>query len=133
MYMLDTNICIYIVKKKPISVFQKFESLPIGSVAMSLVTYGELEFGALRSNNAKKALDILDELAAYIPVLPMPIEAAKEYADIRANLSAKGMPIGNNDLWIAAHSRALGHTLVTNNVKEFERVENLKLDNWVLE
>lgn len=133
MYMLDTNICIYIIKKKPLSVFQKFESLPVGSVSMSLVTYGELEFGALRSNNAKKALDILDELSAYIPVLPMPVDAAKEYADIRANLSANGLPIGNNDLWIAAHSRTLGHTLVTNNVREFERVENLKLDNWVLE
>ena len=100
---------------------------------MSLVTYGELELGALRSNNAKKALAILDELAAYIPVLPMPTDTAKEYADIRANLSAKGMPIGNNYLWIAAHTRALGHTLVTNNLKEFGRVENLKLDNWVLE
>lgn len=133
MHMLDTNICIYIIKKKPISVFQKFESLSVGSVAMSLVTYGELEFGALRSNNAKKALAILDELAAYIPVRPMPIDTAKEYADIRANLSAKGMPIGNNDLWIAAHTRALGHTLITNNLKEFGRVENLKLDNWVLE
>ncbi|MDA0694641.1 MAG: type II toxin-antitoxin system VapC family toxin [Proteobacteria bacterium] len=133
MHMLDTNICIYIIKKKPISVFQKFESLSVGSVAMSLVTYGELELGALRSNNAKKALAILDELAAYIPVLPMPTDTAKEYADIRANLSAKGMPIGNNDLWIAAHTRALGHTLVTNNLKEFGRVENLKLDNWVLE
>ena len=131
MYMLDTNICIYIIKKKPISVLQKFESLPLGSVAMSLVTYGELEFGALRSNNSKRALDILDEIAAYIPVLPMPIDAAKEYADIRANLSAKGTPIGNNDLWIAAHARSLGHTLITNNVREFERVENLKLENWV--
>lgn len=133
MYMLDTNICIYIIKKKPISVFQKFESLPVGAVAMSLVTYGELEFGALRSNSAKKALDILDELTAYIPVLPMPIDVAKDYADIRATLSAKGMPIGNNDLWIAAHARALDHTLISNNVKEFERVDNLKLDNWVME
>jgi tRNA(fMet)-specific endonuclease VapC len=132
MYMLDTNICIYIIKKQPISVLQRFESLALGSVAMSLVTYGELRFGALRSDNAKKALDILDEIAAYIPVLPMSFEAAKEYADIRVNLNAKGMPIGNNDLWIAAHARALGHTLVTNNVREFERVENLKLDNWVL-
>ena len=131
MYMLDTNICIYIIKKKPISVLQKFESLPLGSVAMSLVTYGELEFGALRSNNSKRALDILDEIAAYIPVLPMPIDAAKENADIRANLSAKGTPIDNNDLWIAAHARSLGHTLVSNNVREFERVENLKLENWV--
>jgi tRNA(fMet)-specific endonuclease VapC len=131
MYMLDTNICIYIIKKQPVSVFQRFQALPVGSVSMSLVSYGELEFGALRSNNSKKALDILDELAAYIPVLSMPMEVAKEYADIRADLAAKGMLIGNNDLWISAHARALGHTLVTNNVKEFERVEGLKLENWI--
>jgi tRNA(fMet)-specific endonuclease VapC len=131
MYVLDTNICIYIIKKKPITVLQRFESLPVGSVAMSLVTYGELKFGALRSNNSKRALEILDEISAYIPVLPMPLEAAAEYADIRADLSVKGTLIGNNDLWIASHARALGHTLVTNNVKEFERVENLELENWV--
>ena len=132
-YMLDTDICIYIIKQKPISVFQKFEALSVGSVAMSLVTYGELQFGALRSNHAKKALDILDELAAYIPVSAMPIDTAKEYADIRANLTARGMLIGNNDLWIAAHARILGLTLVTNNFKEFTRVENLTLENWVLD
>ena len=133
LYMLDTKICIYIMKQKPISVFKKFESLTIGTVGMSLVTYGELQFGALRSNNARKALDILDELAAYIPVQSMPTAVAAEYAEIRADLSAKGMLIGNNDLWIAAHARALDLTLVTNNAKEFGRVENLKLDNWVLE
>ena len=132
-YMLDTDICIYIIKQKPISVFQKFEALSVGSVAMSLVTYGELQFGALRSNHAKKALDILDELAAYIPISAMPIDTAKEYADIRANLTARGTLIGNNDLWIAAHARILGLTLVTNNLKEFTRVENLTLENWVLD
>ena len=131
MYMLDTNICIYIIKKQPISVLQKFESLAVGSVHMSLITYGELEYGALRSNNSKKAQDILDELAAYIPVLSVPLGVAKEYADIRAKLAVKGTPIGNNDLWIAAHARGLGYTLVTNNVKEFERVDGLKLENWV--
>ena len=82
--------------------------------------------------------DILDRKDHRIFIVVGPcsihdVDAAKEYAEIRANLSAKGLPIGNNDLWIAAHSRALGHTLVTNNVREFERVENLKLDNWVLE
>ena len=131
MYVLDTNICIYIVKKKPISVLQKFEHLEVGSVGMSLVTYGELEYGALRSNNSQRALDILDELVSYIPVLSMEQDVAKEYALIRADLAAKGTPIGNNDLWIAAHVRYLGHTLVTNNTKEFERVENLALEIWV--
>ena len=131
MYMLDTNICIYIIKKKPVVVFEKFEQLPIGSVAMSLITYGELEYGALRSNNSEKALNVLEELVNYIPVLPSGIEVAKEYAGIRADLASKGTPIGNNDLWIAAHARSLGHTLVSNNIKEFERVENLQLENWL--
>lgn len=131
MYMLGTNICIYIIKQKPITVLEKFESLPVGSVAMSLVTYGELKFEALRSNNSKRALEILDEIATYIPVLPMPLETSTEYADIRAYLSTKGTPIGNNDLWTAAHARALGHRLVTNKVKEFEHVASLELENWV--
>lgn len=131
MYMLDTNICIYIIKKQPVSVLEKFEQLPLGSVSMSLVTYGELEYGALRSNNSEKALNILEELINYIPVLPIQPDVAKHYAEIRADLATKGTPIGNNDLWIAAHARALGHILVSNNIKEFERVENLKFENWV--
>lgn len=131
MYMLDTNICIYIIKKQPASVLERFEQLPLGSVSMSLVTYGELEYGALRSNNLVKALNILEELVNYIPVLPIQQDVAKHYAEIRTDLANKGTPIGNNDLWIAAHTRALGHTLVSNNIKEFERVEKLKFENWV--
>ena len=131
MYMLDTNICIYIIKQQPKSVLEKFESLSVGSVAMSLVTLGELEYGALRSNNSEKAMGILEELVNYIPVLPMSESVAKEYADIRADLAAKGTQIGNNDIWIAAHARDLGCTLITNNLKEFERVSDLQIDNWV--
>ncbi|WP_029408430.1 type II toxin-antitoxin system VapC family toxin [Thiomicrorhabdus sp. Milos-T2] len=131
MYILDTNICIYIIKKKPPGVFKKFEQLPIGSVSMSLITYGELEYGALRSNNSEKALNVLEELANYIPILLAGVDVAKEYASIRADLASKGTLIGNNDLWIAAHARSLGYTLVSNNIKEFERVEHLQLENWV--
>lgn len=131
MYLLDTNICIYIIKQKPPSVLAKFQSLQIGSVAMSMVTFGELQYSALRSNNAQKALDILQELKAYIPVLAMSDTVADEYADIRANLAKNGQMIGNNDLWIAAHARDMGHTLVSNNIKKFKRVENLALENWV--
>ena len=119
------------MKQRPVSVLRKFESLPIGSVGMSLITYGELEFGALRSQNSQKAMAILDELKVYIPPLPIPVDTAKEYGDIRAALTAKGTPIGNNDLWIAAHARVLDHTLVSNNVREFARVEKLKVENWV--
>ena len=98
---------------------------------MSMVTYGELQYGALRSNNSQKALDILQELKAYIPVLAMAETVANEYADIRATLSKKGQLIGNNDLWIAAHARALGHTLVSNNINEFERVDKMALERWI--
>jgi tRNA(fMet)-specific endonuclease VapC len=77
-----------------------------------------------------KARAVLEELANYIPVLPMSEDTAKDYADIRADLAEKGTPIGNNDLWIAAHARTLGCTLVTNNLKEFERVSGLQLENW---
>lgn len=131
MYMLDTNICIYIIKKRPTSVLQRFEKLSVGSVCMSLVTFSELEYGASKSNNSTKAMNVLEELANYIPVVPMGTDVAKHYGDIRAVLEAKGTPIGNNDLWIAAHARSLGHTLVSNNIKEFKRVENLELENWV--
>ena len=92
------------MKQRLMSVLKKFESLPIGSVGMSVITYGELEFGALRSNNSSKAKVILDELKAYIPPLALPIETARKYGDIRAAPSAKGTLIGNNDLWIAADS-----------------------------
>jgi tRNA(fMet)-specific endonuclease VapC len=114
-----------------LAVLERFEKMPIGEAGISLITYGELEFGALKSQQSQKALAILDELVAYLPVLPMENEVATHYADIRANLEARGRPIGNNDLWIAAHARALDITLVSNNIKEFERVENLKLENWV--
>jgi len=131
MYMLDTNICIYIIKSQPPSVLDKFKQKAIGSVTMSLITYGELEYGALRSNNSTKALGILQELKNYIPVLSADESVAEHYADIRADLAAKGTPIGNNDLWIAAHARASQHILVSNNISEFNRVENLQLENWV--
>jgi tRNA(fMet)-specific endonuclease VapC len=131
MYVLDTNICICLIKKQPESIRKKFESLAIGSVSMSLITYGELKYGALRSNNFSKAIAVLDRLTSYIPVLSMHQDVALEYADIRADLANKGTPIGNNDLWIAAHARSSRHTLVTNNLKEFTRVTGLELENWV--
>lgn len=131
MYMLDTNICIYIIKKQPPAVLAKFEQLPIGSVCMSLITFGELDYGALKSNDTQKAQGVLEELEQYIPVLPIEPAAAKHYADIRHDLAIQGAPIGNNDLWIAAHARSLGHTLVSKNLKEFNRVKGLALENWL--
>lgn len=131
MFLLDTNICIYIMKKQPASVMARFEQLQVGEVAMSLVTYCELEYGALRSQNAEKAKQLLNKISHFIPVLAMEQSVSEHYADIRTDLAAKGKPIGNNDLWIAAHARSLNAILVSNNIKEFERVVGLELENWV--
>jgi tRNA(fMet)-specific endonuclease VapC len=129
-YILDTNICIYIAKKRPPEVLEKFSTLQVGSVGMSLVTYGELLYGACRSQQPEKANNILDELVELIPVQPIEETVARYYAEIRADLFAKGSSIGNNDLWIAAHACALRKTLVTNNLKEFSRVQGLAVENW---
>jgi tRNA(fMet)-specific endonuclease VapC len=130
-YLLDTNICIYIAKQKPLHVAKKFSELTIGEVGMSIITYGELLFGAQKSHHPKKALVTLENLATLIAPLPMPLEAAKHYGDIRSALERKGKIIGANDLWIAAHALALDVTIVTNNEKEFSRVKGIKVENWV--
>lgn len=129
-YLLDTNICIYIAKKKPLAVSQKLEKMKVGEVAMSAITYGELLFGAEKSQHVEKTKKILEELTTLIPPLELTLKASEHYAHIRALLEAKGKPIGNNDLWIASHALALNTTLVTNNMKEFSRVPYLKLENW---
>jgi len=131
-YILDTNICIYIAKQKPVEVLKKFEQLEVGEVGMSMVTYAELFYGVKRSQHHKKSLAQLKQLVGLIPVQTLQHEVAEHYADIRAALSQKGCIIGNNDLWIAAHARALNKVLVSNNLKEFERVADLKLENWVI-
>jgi tRNA(fMet)-specific endonuclease VapC len=130
-YLLDTNICIYIAKQRPPSVAQRFEKLAAGSVGMSVVTWGELCFGAEKSQQRAQALDTLERLQALIPVIALDDSSGVTYGAIRAHLERAGTPIGNNDLWIAAHALALKVTLVSNNLREFERVPKLKLDNWV--
>ncbi len=130
-FLLDTNICIYISKQKPISVLKKFEELKIGEVAMSMITYGELLYGAEKSHHPRKTLSILKQIAALIQPLPLSIDVSKYYGNIRSELEKQGKLIGNNDLWIAAHALAARLILVTNNVKEFSRVPYLKIENWV--
>ena len=130
-YLLDTNICIYIAKQQPESVLEKLNHLNVGEVGMSVVTYGELFYGACKSSYSQKSLNILSDLVNYIPVLPIPINAGEYYGKARKALEAQGKPIGNNDLWIAAHAESLDITLVSNNIKEFSRIPSLKLENWV--
>ena len=130
-YLLDTNICIYIAKKHPASVSEHFSQLITGTVGMSIITYGELVFGAEKSHSPKRVLLLLEQLSELIPVCPLPIHAAKHYGEVRSKLEKQGKPIGANDLWIAAHALALNVTLVTNNAKEFLRVPHLKVENWI--
>ncbi|MFC4250167.1 type II toxin-antitoxin system tRNA(fMet)-specific endonuclease VapC [Sinimarinibacterium flocculans] len=129
-FLLDTNICIYIRQKRPPEVLARFEKLKAGDAVLSVVTYGELLYGAHKSKQREIALARLADLVSLLPVLEMPSAAAAEYGEIRANLERKGEKIGGNDLWIAAHAKAEGLILVTNNEREFKRVPGLKLQNW---
>jgi tRNA(fMet)-specific endonuclease VapC len=129
-FLLDTNICIYIRQKRPEEVLRRFRKLRAGEAALSVITYGELLYGAQKSAQRETALERLRELTTLVPALPLPEAAAETYGTIRAQLEAKGEAIGNNDLWIAAHALASNLTLVTNNEREFRRVLGLKVQNW---
>ena len=108
-----------------------FQELKPGDAANSVITRGELLYGAEKSRQRKKALQLLEEFKNFIPVLPIPENAGKTYGAIRASLESKGTSIGNNDLWIAAHAKAAALTIVTNNEREFKHVPGLKAQNWV--
>ncbi len=130
-YLLDTNIVIYVRRRRPPEVLSRFEKLEPGEAALSVITYGELLYGLEKSTSPADGLQQLEELAYVIPVLPLPAEAARTYGAIRARLEANGEMIGHNDLWIAAHANAANLTLVTNNEREFRRVPGLRIENWV--
>jgi tRNA(fMet)-specific endonuclease VapC len=130
-YLLDTNICIYIRQNRPAEVLRRFQSLRPGEAALSVITYGELLYGAAKSGNRAAAYERLRELVDFLPALDLPATAAETYGEIRASLESRGEMIGNNDLWIAAHALAAGLTLVTNNKREFRRVRGLTLKSWI--
>ncbi|MBI1451282.1 MULTISPECIES: type II toxin-antitoxin system tRNA(fMet)-specific endonuclease VapC [Acinetobacter] len=131
-YLLDTNICIYITKHQPEIVRQHFEKhLPDGNIFISVITLGELRFGAEKSQWKDKAFKVIDELTSIIPVIDLDEKTADHYAQIRKELAVQGQMIGNNDLWLAAHARANNWIMVTNNEKEFLRVDGLRVENWV--
>ena len=129
-YLLDTNICIYIAKQRPPAVARRFAGLAAGTVGMSLITFGELCFGAEKSARRDEALATLVRLNELIPVIEPAAAVGETYGMLRAHTARAGTPIGNNDLWIAAHALSLGVILVSNNTREFERVPNLALENW---
>jgi len=130
-FMLDTNICIYIIKKKPISVINRLETFAVSEIGISSITLCELEYGVYKSTQPDKNKLALMEFLLPIEIMPFDDNAAKEYGEIRAVLDKLGTPIGPLDNLIAAHAKALNCILVTNNENEFKRIENLKIENWV--
>jgi len=129
-YMLDTDTCSYIMKRSNDSVLRRLKKVPVSEVCISVITKSELLFGVEVSPRQQQDELALASFLGYVEVLDFPDLAAVHYAAIRADLKRQGTMIGANDLFIAAHARSLGLTLVTNNTKEFRRVHNLALENW---
>ncbi len=129
-YMLDTNMCIYLIKKQPQDVFEKFKTLDVGDVCISSVTLSELMYGVQKSLHQEKNQAALEEFLSPIEVFPYDEYAAVCYGQIRASLEKNGILIGPLDMMIAAHATSLNAVIVTNNTKEFSRVMNLKVENW---
>lgn len=129
-YMLDTNICIYAIKQKPEEVFLRLQEVNPSDVCISAVTYAELAHGVEKSAAADRNRVALALLLANIEILSFDMDAAGEYGRLRADLEKKGTPIGPLDMMIAGHARSVDCTLVTNNTREFSRVDGLKIENW---
>lgn len=130
-YMLDTDICIYIIKRKPESVLRRLESTPPNQLAMSVITFAELMNGAKKSQHVEENVARLNALGELLEIRPFDQKAAVAYGDLRSDLEKRGEVIGGNDLLIAAQAFSLDWTLVTNNEREFRRIQGLKVENWV--
>jgi tRNA(fMet)-specific endonuclease VapC len=131
-FMLDTDTCSYIMKRSHPQVIKRLQSVPVGDVCMSVVTKAELLYGVEVSPRRAHDAAALVAFLPYVGALDLTEEAAAHYAEIRADLKKRGAMIGANDLFIAAHARAAGLTLVTNNLAEFKRISGLKLENWTV-
>ena len=129
-YMLDTNICIYLIKQHPEKVLKKFITLPIGDVCISSITLAELIYGVHKSQYQKKNQAALNEFLSPLDIMPFDEAVAEHYGQIRTYLEKEGMPIRPLDMMIAAHAQCLGSILVTNNKKKFVRVPDLTIEDW---
>ena len=130
-FLLDTNICIYIIKQKPPEVLEKFQAYNVGDLGISSIYVAELEFGVYKSKFPERNQQALEQFLLPLTIVDFDADAANMYGKIRAILEKQGTPIGSLDTLIAAHALSLGVTLITNNVKEFSLIPNLKLENWV--
>ena len=131
-YSLDTNICIYIIKKRPAVVLQKFRTHSVGEIGISSITVAELQYGVEKSKYGARNQQALEQFLTPLAIADFGPSAAQIYGKIRTTLEAKGTPIGPLDTLIAAHALSLGVTLVTNNTKEFSRIPSLELANWAV-
>ena len=132
LFMLDTDTCIFLMRGESPALAARVQSVPLQQQVMSAVTFAELTYGVQASAAAKRKQNqsVLASLVLHLAVLDWPKDAAKHYAEIRADLKKRGAQLGAADLMIAAHARAMGAIVVTNNVKDFERVKGLEVENW---
>lgn len=129
-FMLDTNICIYIIRQKPMKVLEHFRDFKIGDIGISAITLAELRYGVSKSLHSQKNQDALDEFVLPLEVAGFDDRAAQAYGEIRSYLEKQGTPIGSLDTLIGAHAASLGATLVTNNTREFRRIKGLPVADW---
>ena len=132
-YMLDTDICIYIIKRKPSRVLERLELIQPGQLSVSAITFAELMNGAKKSQRVEANVSRLNALGEILDICSFDQQAAVAYGDVRSSLEKRGEVIGPYDLLIAAHALSLDRTLITNNEREFKRVEGLKVDNWAVD
>lgn len=131
-YMLDTDICSYVMKRSHDALLRRLQKVPVSDVCVSVVTKSELLYGVEVSPRRQQDEAALHAFLNYVEVLNFPDDASSHYAQIRAQLKKSGKMIGANDLFIAAHARSLGLTLVTHNTQEFRRVSRLAIEDWTL-
>lgn len=133
LYMLDTNICGYIIRNRPEYIKEQFKKIETKhEITLSSIVVSELLFGAKKKDSAKLS-KLVDTFIGNFTIHDFDVSAASEYATIRSSLEKQGQIIGSNDLFIAAHAKALNAILVTNNLKEFQRIDALQLENWIIE
>ena len=131
LYMLDTDTCSYIIRERPASVLKRFRQLAMEQICISVVTYAELLYGVERSSSKRINRPIVDDFVRHLDVIAWDEVAAEQYGKIRADLEARGKPIGAMDMMIAAHAKSIKAVLITNNQKHFARIKRLMVENWV--
>ena len=130
--LLDTNICIYIIKQQPAAVLKRFLEFQVGDIGISSITLSELRYGVAKSTHREKNAKALDEFIIPLEIVSFDEQAVQVYGDIRAALEKAGNPIGSMDMLIAAHAVSLGIPLVTNNTREFKRIPDLTILDWTV-